>query len=506
MLLLSLACVDPDDPFEDTRDTAVWSANPPQLVPQPANLSLEDGAFSLQADMRIGATGEAALVAEQLANFLRIPTCFALPVAATGDITLTLADGLPSEAYAIDVGPDGVQLTASDAAGLFYAAQTLRQLLPVAAFGPPSEAGWIAPAVHIEDAPQFEWRGAMIDVARHFFTVAEIERQVDLLAMHKLNRLHLHLTDDQGWRIEIKSWPNLALVGGATEVGGGPGGYYTQDEFAGLVAYAAERHVVIVPEIDFPGHANAALASYPELNESGVAAPVYTGEGVISTPLWLDGPATATFVSDVWSEVAALSPDAVVHIGGDEAIDTSAADYSTFIEFLQAAVGLDDKVLLGWDEIGTVPLDAPFFAQHWYDADNARGAVVRGARLISSPAEHAYLDMVQSPDAAYGQVWAGIVGTEAAYDWDPVLAGVSESDVAGVEGCAWTEYIDDQSKLDYMLWPRLSALSEVGWTPQADRDWVSFADRLAWHGGRLDALGVEYYATDEVNWVSKAAE
>lgn len=502
MLSLLLACTDPDDHEPAESGDAGEVAAPSQLVPLPQLIKPGTGTFTLNADASLGATGPAVFAAEQLANYLRRPTGFALPVESTGEITLTLSDDLPAEAYTLEVTTEGVQIAASDAAGLFYGSQTLRQLFPAAIFGAQSAQVWTVPVVQIADVPRFEWRGVMIDVARHFFTVTEIERQIELLALHKLNRLHLHLTDDQGWRIEILSWPNLATWGGSTEVGGGSGGYYTQDEFRGLVAFAAERHVTLIPEIDFPGHAHAALASYPELNESGVAAELYTGEAVITTPLWLAGPETARFVADVWHEVAALSPASVVHIGGDEAIDTSDADYRAFVQSLQATVALDGKELLGWDEIGIVPLNSPFLAQYWYDADNAREAVKNGARIIASPAEYAYFDMIQSPDAAYGQVWAGIVGTEQAYDWDPELEGVSGVDIAGVEACAWTEYIDDEEKLDFMLWPRLAALAEVGWTLPGERDWAGFSERLGWHGARLDVLGVGYYRTVEVEWMS----
>lgn len=502
MLLLLACAADPTD-SKDPRDTADTNTPPteagPRPVPAPTSLVVGEGTWTLDATTTIGADGDAVPVAEALATTLRASTGLPLPIATTGAVQLTLVDGLPAEAYHLDVTGSGATLAASDAAGLFYAAQTLLQLAPPEVYSPDVvDADWTLPAVTIEDAPRYAWRGMMIDVARHFFTVADVERQIDLMAAHKLNRLHLHLTDDQGWRIEIKSWPDLTTIGGSTEVGGGPGGFYTQEELLGLIDYAAARHITLIPEIDFPAHTQAALASYGELNEGGEPLDLYTGTGVIATPLWLDGPMTLPFVEDVWSEMAALSPSTILHIGGDEAIDISAADYASFLTWLQGDLRDEGRTLLGWDEIGAVDLGAPFYAQYWYDPTNTRDAVSHGAQVIASPAEHAYLDMMQSSDAEYGQIWAGIVDTQDSYDWDPVLTGLEDEDVIGVEGCLWTEYIDDPTKLDFMLWPRMAALAEVGWSEE--RDWREFRGRLAWHGQRLDTLGVGFYADPGVDW------
>jgi hexosaminidase len=496
-LSLLLACVDPKG--EDLPA--------PLLVPAPGWMEHGQGSYTLDGDTIISVSTDGAAVADQLAEALRPATGLALDVVVGGDsgIVLELDPSLelPPEAYTLDVFSDGVTIAASDLAGLFYGTQTFRQLLPAEAASDSRRADpiWRVPVVSIEDEPRFAWRGAMIDVARHFFGVEELERQIDLLALHKLNRLHLHLTDDQGWRIEIRSWPLLAEVGGSTEVGGGPGGYYTQDEYVALVDYAAERHVTVVPEIDFPGHAHAALASYGELNESGVPIEPYTGTSVISTPLWLEGPATSGFVADVLGEVAALTPGAWLHVGGDEAIGVSSVEYGAFIAEMQAVVEAEGKTLVGWDEIGVVPLAPPFLTQHWLDEDNARDAVAQGAQLVASPAEHAYLDMEQSTSADYGQTWAGRIDVQDAYDWEPVPLGLDETDVVGIEGALWSEYIDSRERLDFMLWPRLAAHAEVGWAAADARDWDDFRARLGAHGERLEILGVGYYASRQVEWV-----
>lgn len=517
LLLLSALGCRTDDPLGgDTGaagDTGDGSDLPTTvaelgLVPLPAQISLVEGSVRLTDDSRVIAAGDAAAVAALLAASLRVSTGLALPVvddaAAPGDIALLLTPGagLAAEAYTLDVVDQRVQVQASDAAGLFYGAQTLRQLLPPEAVSPSLQAGvdWVIPGVQIADAPAYSWRGGMLDVARHFFDSDVVKRQVDLYALHKLNRLHLHLTDDQGWRIEIMSWPDLALIGGQTEVGGGPGGYYTQAEFAELVAYAAERHVQIVPEIDFPGHAHAALASYGELNESGKPAEPYTGKWVITTPLWLDGEATWQMVEDVWTEVAALTPGDDVHVGGDEAIDLSVDDYSVFMVWLQEVVAAQGKTLVGWDEIGLADLSPPYLTQYWWSTSQATAAADNGSDLIYSYASDCYLDMMYDSSGAYGQTWAGYVDVQTAYGCDPDLAGSLAGSFIGVEAPLWTEFVETEDQVDFMTWPRLSAVAEVGWTPADDRGWTDFRDRLGRHGARLDALGVAYNPSAEIDW------
>ena len=340
----------------------------------------------------------------------------------------------------------------------------------------------------------------MLDISRHFFGPEEIERAIDLAAAHKLNRFHLHLTDDQGWRIEIESWPDLALIGGANEVGGGPGGYLTQAEYLDLVAYAAERHMVLVPEIDMPGHVNAALASYPELNPDGVAAEPYTGVFVGFSSLWLEGPDTWPFVTDVLTEVAALTDGPWIHIGGDEANETPPAEYAAFLADVRDLVDDDlGKTMIGWEEVGAADLDRAWISQAWLLEEGSLAARERGRQTVMSPADHAYVSMIYDLDSPVGGFWAGPVSVRKAYEWDPAEAPWSEDEVLGVEGCLWTETIDSREDIDLMTYPRLAGLAEIGWSP-AGRDWDEYRLRLAVHGERLDAMGVGFHRSSLVDW------
>ncbi|MCP4867223.1 MAG: SDR family NAD(P)-dependent oxidoreductase [Proteobacteria bacterium] len=401
-------------------------------------------------------TGEVHLIPQPVS--VAIDPGFTKP----GEPTLVLdpALPLPDEGYSLVVDRRGATIEATTEAGLFYGQQTLAQL----------PDPW--PRVRIEDAPRYAWRGTMLDVARHFFGPDEIKRSIDLAAAHKLNRFHLHLTDDQGWRIEIESWPDLALIGGATEVGGGEGGYLSQAEYLDLLAYAAERHVVLVPEIDMPGHINAALGAYPELNPDGVAADPYTGTNVGFSSLWLDGPSTFGFVTDVLTEVAAMTDGPYLHIGGDEAAATTEEDYAAFLVDLHGLVDGLGKTLVGWEEVGTVDLGGDFIAQTWIDEEGAEGAWAQGAETIASPADRAYLDMMYDLETPIGTFWAGLVDTRTAYEWDPGEGAL------GLEAPLWTESVQTRADIDLLTWPRLAGHAEIAWSP-AGRHWDEYRQRLA---------------------------
>jgi hexosaminidase len=351
----------------------------------------------------------------------------------------------------------------------------------------------------------------MLDVSRHFFGPDVVERVIDHLAGYKLNVLHLHLSDDQGWRLAIEARPRLAEVGGSSEVGGGAGGFFTQDEFRALVAYAAERHVTVVPEFDMPAHVQAAIASYPELGAVGSKEGLQTayGDGFASS-FDIHSEATYRFVEDVIGELSALTPGPYLHIGGDEAWNTDHADYLAFMERLQPIVAATGKQLVGWEEIATTPLADGTIVQFWntgggsqHDGTAAvREAVGRGARLLLSPAQHVYFDMKYHDGFPLGLEWAGHVELRDSYEWEPleVLEGVGPDAVLGVEAALWTETVTSLEELETMLLPRLAAVAEVAWSPK--RDWEDFRARMVVEGRRWDAAGVSYHSSPQVDWAA----
>src|SRR5688500_18583970 len=310
------------------------------LIPFPASIVPSTGDFvvSNTTEISIEPSSDLDVLGNYLHEKIEEATGITNKISLTsseqnhGNIRLALDGnaGLGEEGYELSVSANGIKLSANHAAGLFYAIQTLRQLLPTH----PTQSVSL-PAVSIRDSPRFSWRGAMLDVARHFFGVEDVKRYIDLIAHYKLNRLHLHLTDDQGWRIEIKSWPKLTDIGATTQVSGGGGGYYTQEQYKEIVDYAHSRHVMIVPELDTPGHTNAALASYPQLNSSEEAPALYEGTQVGFSTLWINSEITYQFLDDVIRELAALTPTPYIHIGGDEARSTPEKDYKKFIKRMQ---------------------------------------------------------------------------------------------------------------------------------------------------------------------------
>lgn len=480
------------------------------LIPLPASLLPTQLEFQLGPDTQIlvaPATPETLRVSEFLAAALRRATDYALPIVpdppahARDQIFLTLHDDstLGAEGYELNLTPDGVFLRAQTPAGLFYGIQTLLQL------GAPSPAQkpqtWRAATGSIRDVPRFAWRGAMLDVARHFFSVQDVKRYIDWLAAYKLNRLHLHLSDDQGWRIEIKTWDKLATIGGSGGVGGKKSGYYTQDEYRELVAYAAERFIVIVPEIDTPGHTNAALAAYPELNCDGVARELYTGIEVGFSSLCLDKEITYQFLEDVIRELAALTPGEFIHIGGDEAHATDKTAYTQFIARVETIVEKYGKRMMGWEEIGQAKISARAVAQLWRGEYGAQ-AIQQGAQVILSPGKHAYLDMQYNEQSPLGLHWAGYVEAQDAYAWDPATlsADIGESNILGVEAALWSETLLTFDDITFMAFPRLTAIAEIAWSPQAARNWESYRQRVAAHGARWQALGLHFYRSPQIDW------
>ncbi|MEV1020658.1 beta-N-acetylhexosaminidase [Streptomyces sp. NPDC050264] len=494
-----------------------------QIVPAPAKATAGGSAYRITEKTRIRVdddSRDARRVGDYLAGVLRPSTGYKLPVtgdrAGSGDgIRLRLSGkdkGLGAEGYRLTSTGRSLTIVAREAAGLFHGVQTLRQQLSAAVEADSRQPGpWLVAGGTIEDSPRYGYRSAMLDVSRHFFTVEQVKRYIDELALYKINKLHLHLSDDQGWRIAIDSWPNLATYGGSTQVGGGAGGHYTKAQYKDIVRYAASRYLEVVPEIDMPSHTNAALASYADLNCDGVAPPLYTGTEVGFSSLCVNKDITYEFVDDVVRELAAITPGEYLHIGGDEAHSTSQADYVTFMNKVQPIVAKYGKTVVGWHQLtGAAPAKGAL-AQYWGTegtsaAEKAQvaAAAKNGTGLIISPADRTYLDMKYTKDTPLGLSWAGYVEVQRSYDWDPgnYLPGAPGSAVKGVEAPLWSETLSTSAHLDYMAFPRLPGVAELGWSPAATHDWDTYKVRLAAQAPRWDALGIGYYKSPQVPWNS----
>jgi hexosaminidase len=491
------------------------------LVPLPvAAVTDASASFTLTSDTTIvaGPGADVTAVGNDLAALLRPATGFPFAVTTTppgakpaNAIVLRLAANDPTlgdEGYDLSVSKNGVLVVARRAAGLFHGVQTLRQLLPASIEATSRQPGpWHVVGGRIVDYPRYAYRGAMLDVARHFFPVAVVERYIDELSLYKVNVLHLHLSDDQGWRIAIDTWPNLAAHGGSSEVGNpAKGGYYTKADYAAIVTYAQAHFITVVPEIDTPSHTNAALSSYPELNCDGVAPPVYTGENVGFSSLCVGKSLTYKFLDDVVGELAALTPGPYIHLGGDEAQKTSASDYVTFVEKAQQIVEAHGKKLMGWAEISKARLDPGTVAEYWSFSDHGvseTNAAAQGAKIVEAPANHAYLDQKYTAATTLGLTWAGHIEVMDAYVWDPTDGGrVSDSQVLGVEAPLWSETLHTMADIEYLAWPRMAGIAEIGWTPKSERSWAAYKGRLANQAPRWNALHVNFYRSPQVAWAS----
>jgi len=496
--------------------TPIGATSITNIIPMPVSITSTGSSFTLPSTAGIyvnPGTTEMLAIGQYLASKLQPSTGYALTVTGTtsappnGNIYLTTVGGdstLGTEGYLLTVTTTGVTLSAYQPTGLFRGLQTIRQMLPAAIEKSTVQAGpWTMATGTVRDYPRYAWRGTQLDVARHFFTVAQVERELDEIAYYKINTFHMHLADNQGWRIYINSWPNLATYGGGTEVGGTCNNcYYTQADFSAIVAYAQARYITVVPEIDMPAHVNAALASYASLNCNGVAPARDTSLGGVSSSLCVSLPLTYQFVDDVIREISAISPGAYFHIGGDES-SISLADYKTFENQVQPKVPAYGKQVDGWEEIAQVTLPANSVAQHWNTTNSfAPTAAAQGAKVLMSPAQKAYLDMKYYSNTPLGLTWAGLINTQTAYQWEPdtIVTGVSGSSIIGVEAPLWTETIVTSADIEYMVFPRLAGHAEIGWSPATGRNWTEYSARLGSHGPRLTNMGINFFADPIVPW------
>ncbi|MEU1875907.1 beta-N-acetylhexosaminidase [Streptosporangium sp. NPDC020072] len=478
------------------------------LLPRPSTVRPGPGVFTLVPETALDAPRELASVAAWLRATLGPPTgCALLPPQGPeqGRLTLALDPDLGAEAYRLRVTSSGVWITGGDAAGVFNGAQVFRQLLPPAALrrAPVAGAPMTAPAVEIEDRPAYGWRGCMLDVARHFMPKADLLRFVDLLALHRLNVLHLHLTDDQGWRLEIAKYPRLTSVGGwrpasmlgsrqhETVVGRPHGGFYTADDVREIVAYAAERFVTVVPEIDLPGHTQAVVAAYPELGLRPTE--VRTGWGVSEDILDLTSPAALEFCRDVLDEVMELFPSSHIGIGGDECPGDPAVR-AVFIGAVAEHVAAAGRTPYAWDEILEGGATPGTTVAAWRGPKATTVAARAGHRVVACPDMSVYLDYRQSESPDEPIPIGPPLTLRDVHAFDPVPADMDERDrplVIGAQCNVWTEHMEDARAVDYMVFPRLCAFAEVVWAAERT-PYEEFAGRLEVHTARLDALGVEY--------------
>jgi hexosaminidase len=511
------------------------------IIPQPVSVIAGKGVFTLTADTVIQTDRATAALGHRLAHCLEPASGFTLRVqsspVATGKRVVSLAIDrrlarLAPEGYTLLVEPRRIVVRAPAPAGIFYGIQTLRQLLPADIFRDAVVPGvvWQVPAVRIEDKPRFAWRGMHLDVGRHFMPKEFIKKYLDLLAMHKMNTFHWHLTEDQGWRLEIRKYPRLTEIGAwrkQTIAGHQPGrvedakydgvrhgGYYTQDDVREIVAYAKDRFITIVPEIEMPGHSVAAIAAYPELGVDAAGSEVATWWGVFDNILNPDD-ATIAFMKDVLTEVMALFPGRFIHVGGDEAakarwkasprvqarmkglgVTDEDALQSWFIRQIDAFLTAKGRRLIGWDEILQGGLAPGAAVMSWQGVKGGIAAARQEHDVVMAPTSHTYFDYYQArPVEGEPLAIGGYLPIEMVYGFDPVPADLEPryaSHVLGAQGQVWTEYLGTPKQVEYMAFPRACALAEVVWTPAASKNFADFVERLTLHGRRLAILDVNY--------------
>src|SRR6266540_2410979 len=521
----------------------------PQVVPKPASMTVGSGSFTLHSDARIVADKHsgASQVAQALAGYLRPATGFRLPVvtgnAGDGDISLSLdLQSDPSgEGYQLATTPDRVTLDSKAPHGLFNGVQTIRQLLPPWITSPTVQrVAWTMPVVQIADHPRYAYRGVLLDIARHYESPDAVKRLIDQVAQYKINTLHLHLSDDQGFRLVINGFPNLATIGGQGSVGTGgrtvdPGGFWTQAQYKDVVAYAAAHFMTVVPEVDTPGHNNAIIMS--EYNDT--TNPLLDGHpqdincGKFDPPMWNftgavgysamcpESNNTWTILGAIIDQLTAMSPGPYYHLGGDE-VPTSLLSqdrYAALVNREGGVVNGHGKTVMGWAEIaGTgTALREGSVAEYWNPASGSASGTITAAvqkkmKIVMAPANHTYLDQKYAshvpPDL--GLTWAcgsGGCDVDKFYNWDPgaYVDGVTDANVIGVEGAMWGETVVTLSDVDYMVFPRLLALAELGWSPLVARTasgpaYKDFLDRLAAQGARFMTRGTNFYPTPKVPW------
>lgn len=524
-----------------------------QIIPQPVSLEMQSGRFLVNSSTNVSAASELENEGKYLANMLShlAQTTIDFEADASGSIQLILDDTIENEeGYKVSVAYDKIIISGKTAKGVFYGIQTLNQLLPAAVASANDQSELTIPAVNIEDYPQFAYRGMHLDVGRHMFPVEFIKKYIDLIAMHKMNTFHWHLTEDQGWRIEIKKYPKLTEVGSKRhgtiqgrlhhEEGNDEteyGGFYTQEEVKDIVKYASERHVAVIPEIELPGHASAAIAAYPflscfpeepsvvtnnmgskagkEAQANGTPKIVQETWGVFDDVFCAGNESTFEFLENVLAEIIPLFPSEYIHIGGDECPksnwkrcpdcqkrikDNNLANehelQSYFIQRIEKYLNANGKKIIGWDEILEGGLAPNATVMSWRGEKGGIEAAKQQHDVIMTPGHSCYFDHYQSEDKDSEPLAIGGKTTVAdVYAYDPTPKELSAEEhkfILGAQANVWTEYIKTTDYVEYMILPRMTALSEVVWSPKETKDWENFKGRLNTMRTRYDALRLNY--------------
>ncbi|PUZ23929.1 beta-N-acetylhexosaminidase [Chitinophaga costaii] len=510
----------------------------PTILPEPVSAIAGTGAFIIDEHTSLiipPDNPELMRLGHRVNEWINSLTGYTLPVkykAAASERSIkiilnpTLKTTSNEEGYQLSITNNELKLQARETAGIFYGLQTIRQLLPLS-----NEAGKSScslPIIEIVDYPRFKWRGLMLDVSRHFFSKDFVKKYIDDMARYKFNIFHWHLADDQGWRIEIKSFPRLTEVGAWRVPRTGQwwsfeppqkdekatyGGYYTQQDIREIVAYAAERHITIVPEIDVPGHSLAAIAAYPYLSDTKNNYYVNPGSKFYNIDDNTLNPADErvyTFLEKVFTEIAALFPGDYIHIGGDECtkqfwkrstmiqhfmkqqgIQDEQALQSYFIKRVEKILKKNQKKLIGWDEILEGGLAPEATVMSWRGIQGGIDAAKQGHQVIFTPSENTYLDLYQGDPQLEPDTYS-MLRLKTAYQWNPVPAGIDSTLVLGGQGNLWTESVPTERHAEYMTWPRSLALSEIFWSPSSKQSWTSFQEKLAYHYKILDAAHINY--------------
>lgn len=522
-------------------DNGVAQNNHIALVPEPVQLTEKKGVFVPDAQTTIVvSTSDSALysLARNFAAWISPATGFSFKMVRDKPIgkyirlslNATANEIKTEEGYTLSVTEYGIQLSAKNPAGIFYGLQTLRQLFPASIESKTIQSGssWAVPCVEITDYPRFGWRGLLLDVSRHFFSKQFVKTYIDEMARYKFNVLHWHLSDDQGWRIEIKAFPKLTETGAWRVPRTGRwwtyklpqpdekptyGGYYTQEDIKEIVRYAAERHVTVLPEIDVPGHSLAAIAAYPNLSATGYLYPVNPGSKFYNIEDNTLNPADEKvydFLDKVFTEIATLFPSEYIHIGGDECtkafwrksfevqefmkknnIANEHEMQSYFIKRLEKMLKSKGKKLIGWDEILEGGLAPEATVMSWRGMQGGITAAKQGHKVVMTPADNVYLDLYQGDPATEPDTYS-MLRLKTSYQWNPVPDSVDASLILGGQGNLWTESVPTDRHAEYMTWPRGMALSEVFWSPVKKQNWKNFQQKLEPHFGRLQAAGINF--------------